>query len=100
MPVGEGTGGSNAELKPTGNAYLLTSYDAASSGLIVNQVQRAYNGLGQLTTEWQAHGGAVNTSTSPKVQYALQHSGQQQPQPLDEHFLSKPIVLARVLLMK
>ena len=28
------------------------------------------NGLGEMTTEWQAHGGAVNTSTSPKVQYA------------------------------
>ena len=53
-----------------GNAYLVTSYNAASSGTIVNQVQRAYNGLGQMTTEWQAHGGAVNTSTSPKVQYA------------------------------
>ena len=36
----------------------------------MNQVQRAFNGLGQLTTEWQAHSGAVNTSTTPKVQYA------------------------------
>ena len=32
--------------------------------------QRAFNGLEQLTTEWQAHSGAVNTGTSPKVQYA------------------------------
>jgi hypothetical protein len=53
-----------------GNAYLLTSYDAATSGTIVNQVQRAFNGLGQMTTEWQSHSGAVNTSTTPKVQYA------------------------------
>ena len=53
-----------------GNAYLITSYDAASGGSIVNQVQREFNGLGQMTTEWQQHGGAVNTSTSPKVQYA------------------------------
>jgi RHS repeat-associated protein len=53
-----------------GHAYLVTSYDAASGGSVVNQVQRAFNGLGQLVTEWQAHGGAVNTSTSPKVQYA------------------------------
>ncbi len=52
-----------------GNAYLITSYDAASSGNIVNQVQREFNGLGQMTKEWQARGGAVNTSTSPKVQY-------------------------------
>ena len=53
-----------------GNAFLFTSYDAASSGNIVNQVQREFNGLGQLITEWQATNGAVNTSTSPKVQYA------------------------------
>ncbi|MDY3560569.1 hypothetical protein R5W23_001813 [Gemmata sp. JC673] len=52
-----------------GNAYLITSYDAASGGSIVNQVQRAYNGLGQMVTEWQAHGGAVNAATTPKVQY-------------------------------
>jgi RHS repeat-associated protein len=53
-----------------GNPYLVTSYDAASGGNIVNQVQRAYNGLGQLTAEYQSHAGAVNTSTTPKVQYA------------------------------
>ena len=35
----------------------------------MNQIQREYNGLGQLITEYQEHGGAVNTSTSPKVQY-------------------------------
>jgi YD repeat-containing protein len=53
-----------------GRAYLFTSYDAASSGNVVNQVQRGYNGLGQLTVEYQAHGGAVNTGSTPKVQYA------------------------------
>jgi RHS repeat-associated protein len=53
-----------------GNAYLFTSYDATTSGSIVTQTQRAFNGLGQLTTEWQSRGAAVNTSTSPKVQYA------------------------------
>jgi len=53
-----------------GNAYLLTNYDAASGGNIVTQVQRQFNGLGQLTTEYQSHSGAVNTSTTPKVQYA------------------------------
>src|SRR5262249_51379321 len=58
-----------------GNAYLVTSYDAASGGSVVNQAQREFNGLGQLTTEWQAHGGAVNTSTSPKVQYAYSEMG-------------------------
>src|SRR5262249_12626261 len=53
-----------------GNPYLFTSYDSASAGNIVNQVQDVFNGLGQLTTEYQAHSGAVNTSTTPKVQYA------------------------------
>jgi hypothetical protein len=53
-----------------GHAYLVTSYDSASGGTIVNQVQRAFNGLGQLTTEYQSHAGAVNTSTTPKVQYS------------------------------
>src|SRR5947208_5174092 len=40
-----------------GNTYLLTSYDAASGGNVVNQVQREYDGLGQLTTEYQAVSG-------------------------------------------
>jgi hypothetical protein len=52
-----------------GNAYLLTSYDAASAGNVVNQVQQAFNGLGQLITEYQAYNGAVNTGSTPKVQY-------------------------------
>jgi RHS repeat-associated protein len=52
-----------------GNPYLVTSYDAATGGSVVNQVRRAYNGLGQLTTEWQAHSGTVNTSTTPAVGY-------------------------------
>src|SRR5207245_1141682 len=50
--------------------YLYTSYNAASGGSIVNQVQQVYNGLSQLITEYQATSGAVNTSTTPKVQYA------------------------------
>ena len=29
-----------------------------------------YNGLRQLTGEYQSHSGAVNTSTTPEVQYA------------------------------
>jgi RHS repeat-associated protein len=53
-----------------GRAYLYTSYDAAAGGNVVNQVQQVYNGLGQLVTEYQAHAGAVNTGTTPKVQYA------------------------------
>jgi RHS repeat-associated protein len=53
-----------------GRPYLFTSYNAASAGSIVNQVQDAFNGLGQLTTEYQSHSGAVNTLTTPKVQYS------------------------------
>jgi RHS repeat-associated protein len=60
-----------------GNAYLFTSYDAVTLNPqnpnqdIVNQVQRQYNGLGQLTAEFQSHQAhqAVNTSTTLAVQY-------------------------------
>jgi len=58
------------EYDTQGNGYKLTSYDASTSGSVVNQIQREFDGLGNLLTEWQAAGGAVNTSTSPKVQYA------------------------------
>jgi RHS repeat-associated protein len=53
-----------------GNPYLLSSFDAATGGNVVNQVQRDVNGLGQLVTEYQSHSGVVVTSTTPKVQYA------------------------------
>ncbi|MFQ3649983.1 MAG: RHS repeat-associated core domain-containing protein [Gemmataceae bacterium] len=52
-----------------GNAALITSYDAVTGGNVVNQVKREFNGLGQLTSEWQEHAGAV-TGSSPRVQYA------------------------------
>jgi YD repeat-containing protein len=54
-----------------GNLSVISSWDG--SGNIVNQVQRTFNGLGQLTGDYQAHNGAANTSTNsttPKVQYA------------------------------
>ncbi|HWY24788.1 MAG TPA: hypothetical protein VNX47_07705, partial [Nevskia sp.] len=35
----------------------------ASGGGMVNQVHNVYNGLRQLTGEYQSHSGAVNTST-------------------------------------
>jgi hypothetical protein len=49
----------------------LTSYDNATvgSGSAVNEVQSGYNEFGQITHDSQAHGGTVNTSTTPKVQY-------------------------------
>jgi RHS repeat-associated protein len=52
-----------------GNPYLFTSYSTPSATTVVNQVERAFNGLGQLIQEWQSHSGAVNTSTTPSVQY-------------------------------
>ena len=53
-----------------GNAFRVTSYDAVTGGTVVNEVERAFNGLGQLTREWQATSGAVNTSTTLSVRYA------------------------------
>ena len=57
---------------------------------VVNQVEDVYNGLGQLTTEYQATSGAVNTSTTPKVQYAYTRDGRRrQQQPAGQHDLSQ-----------
>jgi RHS repeat-associated protein len=53
-----------------GRPFQYTSYDDAVAGHIVNQVRQDYNGLGQLITEYQAHGGAVDPMTTSKVQYA------------------------------
>ena len=53
-----------------GRPYLFTSFNAASGGAIVNQVEDLYNGLGQLTGEYQQQNGAVNTATTPEVQFA------------------------------
>ena len=49
----------------------ITSYDHASvgSGSAVNEVKLEYNSFGQLVKDYQEHSGAVNTSTTPKVQY-------------------------------
>jgi YD repeat-containing protein len=58
-----------------GNAYLLTSYADTAGTTVVNQVQRAFNGYRQVTQEWQAHGGTVNTSTTPSVQYSYGATG-------------------------
>ncbi len=50
-----------------GEPYLVTSYDDSDD--VVNQVEDVYNGLGQLTDEYQAVTGAVNLSTTPAVEY-------------------------------
>lgn len=53
----------------SGRPSLLTSFDAASGGNVLNQVLREYNGLGQVTAEYQSHSGTVNTSTTPAVHF-------------------------------
>ena len=53
-----------------GNPYRFTSYDAASGGNIVNQVEDLYNGLDQLTVQYQSNEGAVVPGTTPEVQYS------------------------------
>jgi YD repeat-containing protein len=80
--LGAGVDGSVRRLQyaydEQGNQYLATSYDAPTGGNIVNQVLQKYNGLGQLIGEYQATSGAVDTSTTPEVQYGYtQMSGGQ-----------------------
>jgi len=53
-----------------GRVTGVTSFDAPVGGTAVNQVTRAYNGFGQLTSEWQSHTGLVAPATTPRVQYA------------------------------
>lgn len=73
--VGTGVDGSVRRIAMTyevrGMREILTSYDHpdVGSGNVVNEVQFAYNDFRQLITDYQAHGGAVNTSTTPKVEY-------------------------------
>ena len=53
-----------------GQLYTASAYSSTGgTGTLLNQVQEAYNGLGQLTGEYQSHSGAVNTGTTPEVQY-------------------------------
>ncbi len=47
----------------------VTSYDATSGGTVTSDVQYAYNDFSQVTAEYQQHGDAVDTSTSPVVEY-------------------------------
>ena len=50
-----------------GRLVYATSY--GSGGNIINEVGRVYDGLGNLVTEYQSHSGAINASSTPKVQY-------------------------------
>jgi len=61
---------------------LTTTYDtyglperllsSSLSGTVHNEVRRTYNSFQQLAIEYQEHNGAVNTSTSQRVQYAYE----------------------------
>jgi RHS repeat-associated protein len=44
-----------------------------AGNVVINEVRAAYNDFNQLHTEWQEHNGAVNLSTSRKVQYAYEN---------------------------
>jgi uncharacterized delta-60 repeat protein/RHS repeat-associated protein len=59
-----------------GRPFQFTSRSGTNAtSTVVNEVQRLYNGYGQLTTEYQARGGSVNASTTPKVQFAYTEGG-------------------------
>ena len=72
----------------------ITSYDdaAVGSGNVVNEVQNAYNDFSQLTAQYQAHGGAVNTGTSPKVQYAYANGSANHVRPVSVTYPNGRIV--------
>jgi RHS repeat-associated protein len=73
--LGSGVDGSVRRIGSTyevrGMRQLLTSLDnpMVGSGSVLNQSQFVYNEFSQLVTEYQAHEGSVNTSTTAKVQY-------------------------------
>ena len=54
-----------------GRPYQQTSYSDTGGTTVVNQEQEAYNGFGQLITQYQEHSGSVNTAAngSERVQY-------------------------------
>ena len=52
-----------------GRVHTVTSYADTAGTTVVNQVQDAYDGWGNLIQEWQAQTGAVVVGTTPSVQY-------------------------------
>ena len=52
-----------------GRVQTVTSYADTGMTTIVNQVVDAYDGWGNLAQEWQNPAGAVDTSSTPSVQY-------------------------------
>jgi len=74
--LGSGVDGAVRRISSTfevrGMRESVTSYDNATvgSGSVMNDTKFTYNSFGQLITDYQSHSGAVNTGSSPKVQYA------------------------------
>ena len=78
-------GGSRPPTTRQGNAYLVTSYDAASSGSVVNQVQREFNGLGQTDQRVAGgrRGGEHLDDPERPVRLLVRPVRRDQPQPAD-----------------
>ncbi|MEM9753205.1 MAG: hypothetical protein AAF916_07440 [Planctomycetota bacterium] len=47
----------------------VTTYDAQTGGSVTSEVKTEYDGLQRPTAEYQQHGAAVNTGTSPNTAY-------------------------------
>ena len=52
-----------------GRLFTATSYSNTAGTVIVNQVMRQYNGVGQMTKELQSHSGVVNPTATANVRY-------------------------------
>ncbi|WP_156514518.1 DUF6268 family outer membrane beta-barrel protein [Planctomyces sp. SH-PL14] len=67
-----------------GLRHKITSYDnpTVGAGTVLNEVLSEYNDFSQLVTEYQAHEGAVNTSTTPNVQYSYANGSNNTIRPL------------------
>jgi RHS repeat-associated protein len=75
VTFGAGVDGSVRRLQWTYDAvgllHQLTSYSDVGGTAVANQIQSAYNGFQQLVTQHQEHGGTVDTTFSPTVQYSF-----------------------------
>jgi RHS repeat-associated protein len=80
ITLGTGIDGAVRRIARTYNTAGLpqnvTSYSAATGGTVANDIFYQYNGFQQLTAEYQSHSGAVNTSSTPAVQYSYADGSQ------------------------
>jgi hypothetical protein len=53
---------------------ITSTANSDGTGTVRNEIQYEYNDFSQVTKSYQSHEGAVNTSTTPKVQYAYDAS--------------------------